>query len=90
MSDLKRLAESIQYQEEKRFNKLVFKPAELELCGKGRSAYVFSYKKDGKKMALKVFFLLIETSPAKRLQFMKNFPAPPIILRFTSLEISIF
>ena len=49
MSDVKRLAESIQYQEEKRFNKLVFKPAELELCGKGRSAYVFSYKKTTRK-----------------------------------------
>lgn len=56
MSEVKRLAESIQYHEEKRFHKLAYKPAELELCGKGRSAYVFLYKKDGKKMALKVFF----------------------------------
>ncbi|MCM3035436.1 protein kinase family protein [Bacillus pumilus] len=56
MSEVKRLAESIQYHEDKRLHKLAFKPAELELCGKGRSAYVFSYKKDGKKMALKVFF----------------------------------
>ncbi|MFJ5965451.1 protein kinase family protein [Bacillus sp. NPDC093026] len=56
MTEAKRLAESIQYHEENRFNKLVTKPTELELCGKGRSAYVFSYKKDDQKMALKVFF----------------------------------
>ncbi|MCY7728901.1 protein kinase family protein, partial [Bacillus safensis] len=29
MSDVKRLAESIQYHEEKRFHKLAYKPAEL-------------------------------------------------------------
>ncbi|MGE6629093.1 protein kinase family protein [Bacillus sp. NPDC077027] len=56
MTYVKSLAESIIYNEQKRWNKLVKKPKELELAGKGRSAYVFTYKKDGKKMALKVFF----------------------------------
>ncbi|BBP91192.1 hypothetical protein BsIDN1_48100 [Bacillus safensis] len=93
MSDVKRLAESIQYHEEKRFHKLAYKPAELELCGKGRSAYVFFYiKKDGKKMALKVFFFpfLSAYCPQRGCHLRKNFLVRLTTLRFMSLGISIF
>ncbi|QHZ47890.1 protein kinase domain-containing protein [Bacillus sp. NSP9.1] len=56
MTKAKRYSEAVIYDTKKRFNKLVQKPDDLELIGKGRSAYVFKLTECGRDMALKVFF----------------------------------
>ncbi|MCY8035062.1 protein kinase domain-containing protein [Bacillus sonorensis] len=68
----KTYAEAVIYNTKKRFNKLVKKPAEIELIGKGRSAYVFKLTDQGREMALKVFFPEFRKTAEKEAEIYKK------------------
>nr|WP_202049230.1 phosphotransferase [Bacillus glycinifermentans] len=66
------LAEAVVYDTKKRFNKLVQKPDDITLIGKGRSAYVFKLNDQGKEMALKVFFPEFQKTAEKEAEIYKR------------------
>ncbi|MGQ9026206.1 protein kinase family protein [Bacillus licheniformis] len=66
-------AEAVKYDTKKKFNKLIQKPDDLELIGKGRSAYVFKLTEEGgREMALKVFFPEFKNIAAREAEIYKK------------------
>ena len=65
-------AEAVKYNTKKKFNKLIQKPDDLELIGKGRSAYVFKLTEEGREMALKVFFPEFKNIAAREAEIYKK------------------
>lgn len=66
-------AEAVKYDTKKKFNKLIQKPDDLELTGKGRSAYVFKLTEEGgREMALKVFFPEFKNIAAREAEIYKK------------------
>ncbi|MEC1261413.1 protein kinase family protein [Bacillus swezeyi] len=77
MTKAKTYSETVIYDTNKRFNKLVKKPDELELIGKGRSAYVFKLREQGREMALKVFFPEFKETAQREAEIYKKLSDSP-------------
>ncbi|NPC93520.1 protein kinase family protein [Bacillus sp. WMMC1349] len=77
MTKVQKYSEAVIYNTKKKFNKLVQKPAELELIGKGRSAYVFKLREQGKDMALKIFFPEFKEVAEREADIYKNLADSP-------------